>query len=173
MLNTTRAAFRNYAFGVSTDASPNWTAGAISQIVGFSAERLRLQSRETGLNTAIIAISKQDFAMTNFELSPLFFKFLGRYYSEDFVFWLGSEVTPGKAAAFERLADILEPLYTLLQLGVTFVDSVIAHPTFQDREGNFVTYWEAVLGGTYGTSIPQKLKDRPCMEEPSWSRSTS
>ena len=70
-----------------------------SQIVGFSAERLRLQSRETGLNTAIIAISKQDFAMTNIELNPLFFKFLGRYYSEDFVFWLGSEVTPGKAAA--------------------------------------------------------------------------
>ena len=126
-----------------------------SQIVGFSAERLRLQSRETELNTAIIAISKQDFAMTNFELNPLFFKFLGRYYSEDLIFWLGSEATPGKSAAFERLADILEPLYTLLQLGVAFVDSVIAHPTFQDREGNFVTYWEAVLGGTYGTSIPQ------------------
>jgi hypothetical protein len=70
------------------------------------------------------------------------------------------------------LADILEPLYALLQLGVAFVDSFIAHPTLQDREVNFVTYWEAVLGGTHRTSIPQNWKIvRVCIESTAKSQS--
>lgn len=128
------------------------------QIVGFSAERLRQQSRETELNAAISALSRQDFEMTTFGLSRFFLNVLGRFYSEDFVFWIGPEATAGKAAAFERLADILEPVFTILEARVAYVHSLVAHSTFQDCEGNFVTCWEVVLGGTYGTRILHKWK---------------
>jgi len=51
-------------------------------------------------------------------LQSLFSEPLNRYYSDEFVLWLGSELTSGKQAAFQRLADLLEPVHTVLEMGL-------------------------------------------------------
>jgi len=73
-------------------------------------------SLETELNAAILEIGKEDFLLENFDLQSLFSESLNRYYSDEFVLWLGSELTSGKQAAFQRLADLLEPVHTVLEM---------------------------------------------------------
>ena len=124
-----------------------------SEIVGFSAKRPHTESRESELNQAIVELSWEDFLAGNFDLKALFSLSFERFYSDDFVLWLGTEELDGKSAAFERLAETLEPIYTLLEMGMAFVESFRVTATFEDDEGNFVTDWEAVLGGTYSTGI--------------------
>src|SRR6266704_3031717 len=59
----------------------------------------------------------------------------------------------GKTAAFQRMASVLEPIYTLFEMGMAFVESFRATANLQDSVGNFITDWEAVLGRTQLTSI--------------------
>jgi len=73
---------------------------------------------ETELNAAILEIGKEDFLLENFDLQSLFSESLNRYYSDEVVLWLGTELTNGKQAAFQRLADVLEPVHTVLEMGV-------------------------------------------------------
>jgi hypothetical protein len=124
-----------------------------SQIVGFSAARLRAEAREADLNQAIVDLSREDFLVGNFDLKSLFSVLFDRFYSEDFVLWLGAEEVIGRTAAFQRMADVLEPIQTLLEMGLASI--VFFRPTAsaQDAEGNFTTDWETVLGGTYSTGI--------------------
>src|SRR6266478_8648021 len=81
-----------------------------SEIVGFSAVRLRAEAREAELNQAIMDLSREDFLAGNFDLKSLFSLLFDRYYSEDFVLWLGAGETTGRTAAFQRMADVLEPI---------------------------------------------------------------
>jgi len=74
-----------------------------SQLVGFSATRLRAEALEPELNAAILEIGKEDFLLENFDLQSLFSESLNRYYSDEVVLWLGTELTNGKQAAFQRL----------------------------------------------------------------------
>ncbi len=62
-----------------------------SEIVGFSAARLRAEAREAELNHAIVDLSREDFLAGNFDLKSLFSLLFDRFYSEDFVLWLGAE----------------------------------------------------------------------------------
>ena len=106
---------------------------------------------ETELNAVILEIGKEDFVLENVDLQSLFSESLTRYYSDDVVLWLGSELTNGKKAAFQRLADVLEPVHTVLEMGVGCVDVFRVVSSFEDSEGDFVSEWEAVLGGPYST----------------------
>jgi hypothetical protein len=125
-----------------------------SEIVGFSAARLRAEAREAELNQAIVELSREDFLAGNFDLTSLFSLLFDRFYSEDFVLWLGAQETTGRTAAFQRMANVLEPINTLLEMGLASIISFRATASAQDSEGNFITDWETVLGGTYSTGIP-------------------
>jgi hypothetical protein len=124
-----------------------------SQIVGFSAALLRAEAREAELNQAIVDLSREDFLVGNFDLKSLFSALFERFYSEDFVLWVGTEEANGRTAAFRRMADVLEPINTLLEMGLASI--VFLRPTAseQDAEGNFTADWETVFGGTYSTGI--------------------
>ncbi len=71
-----------------------------SQLVGFSATRLRAEALEPELNAAVLEVGKQDFRLENFDLQSLFSESLNRYYSDEVVLWLGTELTNGKQATF-------------------------------------------------------------------------
>jgi hypothetical protein len=122
-----------------------------SQLVGFSGIRLRAEALESELNAAILEIAKEDFLLDNFDLRSLFSESLNRYYSDELVLWLGTELTNGKQAAFQRLADALEPVHTVLEMGLGCVDVFRVVSSFQDSQGDFISEWEAVFGGPYST----------------------
>jgi hypothetical protein len=135
-------------FNEQIDEVERWRG---AQIVGFSAERLRTDAREAELNQAIVDLSREDFLAGNFDLKSLFSLLFDRFYSEDFVLWLGAEEWNGRTAAFRRMADVLEPINTLLEMGLASIVSFRPTEREQDTEGNFVTDWETVLGGAYST----------------------
>jgi len=122
-----------------------------SQRVGFNPTRLRAEALEPELNAAVLEIGKEDFLLENFDLHSLFSESLSRYYSDEVVLWLGTELTNGKQAAFQRLADMLEPVHTFLEMGVGCVAGFRVASNFQDSQGYFISEWEAVLGGPYST----------------------
>jgi len=129
-----------------------------SEIVGFSAARLRAEAREAELNQAIVELSREDFLAGNFDLKSLFSLLFDRFYSEDFVLWLGTGEANGRTAAFQRMADVLEPINTLLEMGLASIVSFRPTEREQDTEGNFITDWETVLGGTYSTGGPVRWR---------------
>lgn len=124
-----------------------------SEIVGFSPKRLRAESRESELNQAIVDLSWEDFFVGNFDLKSLFSLSFKPFYSNDLVLWLGTEEAIGRTAAFDRMADSLEPFFTLFEMGMAFIESFRVTANFEDAEGNFITDWETVLGGTYSTGV--------------------
>jgi len=115
-----------------------------SEILGFS---------EAELNQAIVDLSREDFVAANFDLKSLFSLLFDRFYGEDFVLWLGAEEANGRTAAFQSMAAVLEPFNVLLEMGLASIVSFRATASVQDAEGNFITDWETVLGGTYSTGI--------------------
>jgi hypothetical protein len=124
-----------------------------SEIVGFSAARLRAEAREAELNQSIVDLSREDFLTGMFDLKSLFSALFDRFYSEDFVLWLGAAESNGRAVAFQRMAAALEPMHTLLEMGLASIASFRATAGAQDAEGNFTTDWETVLGGRYSTGV--------------------
>jgi hypothetical protein len=98
-----------------------------SEIVWFSAARLRTEAREAELNQAIVELSREDFLAGNFDLKSVFSLLFDRFYSEDFVLWLGTGEVNGRTAAFQRVAEVLEPINTLLEMGLASIVSF--HPT--------------------------------------------
>jgi len=129
-----------------------------SEIVGFSAARLRAEAREAELNQAIVDLSREDFLAGNFDLKSLFALLFDRFYSDEFVLWLGSGESNGQAAAFPRLAVVLEPINTLLGLRLASMVSFRPTEREQDTEGNFITDWETLLGGAYSTGRPVRWR---------------
>ncbi len=142
-------------FNEQIDEIERWRS---SEIVEFSASRLRAEAREAELNHAIVELSREDFLAGNFDLKSLFSLQFDRFYSEDFVLWLGAGETNGRTAAFQRMADVLEPINTLLEMGLASIVSFRATASAQDGEGSFITDWETVLGGTYSTGIPVRWR---------------
>ena len=138
-------------FNEQIDEIERWRS---SEIVGFSAARLSTEARETELNQAIVELSREDFLAGNFDLKSLFSVLFDRFYSEDFVLWLGTSEANGRTAAFQRMADVLEPINSLLEMGLASIVSFRPTEREQDNEGNFITDWETVLGGTYSTGRP-------------------
>ncbi len=122
-----------------------------SQLVGFSGIRLRAEALEPELNAAILEIGKEDFLLDNFDLQSLFSESLNRYYSDEVVLSLGTELTNGKQASFQRLADALESVHTVLEMGLGCVDVFRVVSSFQDSQGDFISEWEAVFGRPYST----------------------
>jgi len=135
-------------FNQQIDEIERWRS---SEIVGFSAARLRAEAREAELNQAIVELSREDFLAGDFDLKSLFSLLFDRFYSEDFVLWLGAGEANGRTAAFQRMANVLEPINTLLEMGLASIVSFRATASAQDAEGNFITDWETLLGGTYST----------------------
>ena len=78
---------------------------------------------------------------------------MNRFYSDEVVLWLGNELTNGKQAAFQRLADLLEPVHTVLEMGLGCVDVFQVVSSSQDSKGDLISEWEAVLGGPYSTGV--------------------
>jgi len=142
-------------FNEQIDEIERWRS---SEIVGFSAARLRTEAREAELNQAIVELSREDFVAGNFDLKSLFSVLFDRFYSEDFVLWLGTGEANGRTAAFQRMADVLEPINTLLEMGLASIVSFRPTEREQDTEGNFITDWETVLGGTYSTGMPVRWR---------------
>jgi hypothetical protein len=124
-----------------------------SEIVGFSAARLRTEAREAELNQAIVDLSREDFLTGMFDLKSLFSVLFDRFYSEDIVQWLGAVESNGRAAVFQRMAAALEPMHTLLEMGLASIASFRVTASAQDAEGNFTTDWEVVFGGAYSTGV--------------------
>jgi hypothetical protein len=142
-------------FNEQIDEIEHWRS---SEIVGFSAARLRAEAREAELNQAIVELSREDFLAGNFDLKSLFSLLFDEFYSEDFVLWLGAGETNGRTAAFQRMSEVLEPINRLLEMGLASIVSFRATARAQDTEGNFVTDWETVLGGTYSTGRPVRWR---------------
>jgi hypothetical protein len=142
-------------FSEQIDEIERWRG---SQIVGFSAARLRAEAREAELNQAIMDLSREDFLAGNLDLKSLFLLLFDQFYSEDFVLWLRAQETTGRTAAFQRMADVLEPVNTLLEMGLASIISFRTTASAQDSEGNFITDWETVLGGTYSTGMPVRWR---------------
>ena len=117
----------------------------------FERSNLRPEALEPELNAAILEIGKEDFLLDNFDLQSLLSESLNRFYSDEVVLWLGNELTSGKQAAFQRLADMLEPVHTVLEMGVGCVDVFRVISSFQDSQGDLISEWEAVLGGPHST----------------------
>src|SRR5580700_7080896 len=118
-----------------------------------SAIDRRAEAREAELNQAIVDLSREDFLTGMFDLKALFSALFDRFYSEDIVQWLGAVESNGRAAVFQRMAAALEPLHTLLEIGLASIASFRATASAQDAEGNFTTDWEAVFGGAYSTGV--------------------
>jgi hypothetical protein len=135
-------------FNEQVDEIERWRS---SQIVGFSAARLRAEAREAELNQAILDLGREDFLAGMFDLKSLFSVLFDRFYSEDIVQWLGAVESNGRAAVFQRMAAALEPMHTLLEMGLASIASFRVTANAQDAEGNFATDWETVLGGAYST----------------------
>jgi hypothetical protein len=142
-------------FNERIDEIERWRS---SEIVGFSATRLRAEAREAELNQTIVDLSREDFLAGNFDLKSLFSLLFDRFYSEDFVLWLGAGEANGQTAAFQRMADVLEPVNTLFEMRLASIESFRATAGAQDTEGNFLTDWETVLGGTYATGRPVRWR---------------
>jgi hypothetical protein len=142
-------------FNEQIDEIERWRS---SEIVGFSAARLRAEAREAELNQAILDLSREDFLAGNFDLKSLFSLLFDRFYSEDFVLWLGAGEANGRTAAFQRMADALEPINTLLEMGLASIVFFRPSAKAQDSEGNFITDWETVLGGAYSTGRPVRWR---------------
>ena len=103
-------------------------------------------------------LSREDFLAGNFDLKSLFSLLFDRFYSEDFVLWLGTGEANGRTAAFQRMADVFEPINTLLEMGLASIVSFRPTEREQDNEGNFITDWETALGGTYSTGRPVRWR---------------
>ena len=84
-------------------------------------------------------------------MQSLFSESLNRYYSDEVVLSLGTELTNGKQASFQRLADALESVHTVLEMGLGCVDVFRVVSSFQDSQGDFISEWEAVFGRPYST----------------------
>lgn len=138
------------SFNQHLDEIERWRA---SEIVGFSVARLREEARDAELNQAIVDLGREDFQAGIFDLKSLFSVQLDRFYSQDLVLWLGAEESNGRTAAFQRMADMLEPINTLLEMGMASIASLRVTASTQDAEGNFATDWETVFGGTYSTGV--------------------
>ena len=124
-----------------------------SKVVGFDAGRLSAEAREADLNQAILDLSREDFLAGDLDLMALFSLSLERFYSDDFVQLLGAEETNRGSASFRHLADALEPIHTLLEMGMAVVETFRVTASLIDTEGNSISDWEAVLGGPYSTGI--------------------
>lgn len=142
-------------FNEQIDEIERWRS---SEIVGFSAARLRAEACEAELNQAILDLSREDFVAGMFDLKSLFSVLFDRFYSEDIVQWLGAVESNGRAAAFQRMAAALEPMHTLLEMGLASIASFRVTATAQDAEGNFITDWEAVFGGAYSTGAAARWR---------------
>src|SRR3984957_12133491 len=88
-------------FNDQIDEIERWRS---SDIVGFSAARLRAEAREEELNQALVELSREDFLAGDFDLKSLFSVLFDRFYSEDFVLWLGAGEANGRTAAFQGMA---------------------------------------------------------------------
>jgi hypothetical protein len=108
-----------------------------SEIVGFSAARLRADAREAELNQAIVELSREDFLAGNFDLKSLFSLQFERFYSEEFFLWLGAQETTGRTAAFQRLADVLRTHQYSARDGAGFHCIVSRNCERSGRRGEF------------------------------------
>src|SRR3984893_3657302 len=120
-------------------------------VVASHEERKRwssLESREPELNQAMVDVSREDFLVGNFDLKSLLSLSIGGFYSDDCVLWIGTEEMVGKTAAVQRMASMVEPIYTLFEMGMAFVESFRSTANSQDSLGNLMPDWEAVLGRT-------------------------
>jgi hypothetical protein len=142
-------------FNKQIDEIEHWRR---SEIVGFSVARLRAEAREAELNRAIMDLSREEFLAGNFDLKSLFSVLFDWFYSEDFVLWLDAQELNGRTAAFQRMAEVLEPIHTLLEMGLASIASFRATASGQDAEGNFITDWETVFGGAYSTGITMRWR---------------
>ena len=127
--------------------------------------RVGSNALELELNEAIVELGRTDFLLANFDLQALFVESLGKYYSEDVALWLQDKLTEGKLASFRRMADALEPIHTLLEMGMASIDRFRLTSTCLSRQGEHAADWELVLGGTYSTGVPIRWRTNRVWKE--------
>lgn len=117
-----------------------------------------IQVRESSLNQAILDLARTDFLFGPFDLQALALEAFRPYYADHVAFWLGPELITGREKALARLAGSLEPIYTLLEMGTTTVESFQVTLTMKDPQGQLVSHWELRLGGAHATGIPLRWR---------------
>jgi hypothetical protein len=121
-------------------------------------EEILKHSREGQLNKAFLDFCHRDFMMGPFDLSLLAAEVFSRFYSEDAAFWLGRDLLIGSNSAWKSLAAQMEPLVTLIEMGIATVESLRVEQTIIDPEGQISTVWELTLVGPYVNPRPFRWK---------------
>jgi hypothetical protein len=127
--------------------------------------RVSSNSLELELNEAIVELRRTDFLLANFDLQALFVESVGKYYSEDVALLLQDKLTEGKLASFRRMADAVDPIHTLLEMGMASIDKFRLTSTYLSRQGEHTADWELVLGGTYSTRVPIRWRTNRVWKE--------
>ena len=127
--------------------------------------RVSSNSLELELNEAIVELRHTDFLLANFDLQALFVESVGKYYSEDVALWLQDKLTEGKLASFRRMADAVDPIHTLLEMGMASIDKFRLTSTYLSPQGEHTADWELVLGGTYSTGVPIRWRTNRVWKE--------
>ena len=110
--------------------------------------------KELELSKAIVELGRTDFLLANFDLQDSFVWFLGKYYCPDVALWFQDELTQGKLASLRRMADAVEPIHNLLEIGMASIDEFRVTSLHLSQQGEHSADWEAVLGGTNTTGVP-------------------
>jgi hypothetical protein len=113
---------------------------------------LERDSLESLLNEAILKFSQTDFLLSDFDIHDLALESFGAYYSVHAVFWIGSELIAGREAAWKRLGQFIEPMHTILEMGMATIESLQVEATRVDSEGNSISVWKLKFGGPYSTA---------------------
>jgi len=95
----------------------------------------------------------EDFLLASFDLQSLFSESLNAITAMRLcVAW--NRIDQRKAGRVQRLADVLEPVHTVLEMGVGCVDVFRVVSSFQDSQGDLISEWEAVLGDLTRPGLP-------------------
>lgn len=127
--------------------------------------RVGSNALEFELNEAIVELGRTDFLLANFDLQALFVESLGKYYSENVALWLQDKLTQGKLASFRRMVETLDPIHTLLEMGMASIDKFQLTSTCLSRQGEHTADWEFVLGGTHSTGVPIRWRTNRVWKE--------
>ena len=109
---------------------------------------------ESELNDAMVELVYTDFLLANFDLQTLFLDSLGKYYSEDVVLWFQDELTHGKIPSFQRIAEAVEFIYTVFEMGMATIETCRVTAVHEGPQGEFHTDWEVVCGGAHSKGVP-------------------
>jgi hypothetical protein len=120
--------------------------------------RGRLEARELELNHAIVELGRTDVLLANLSLGILLMESVGKYYSDEVVLWFQNNLIQGKETVFQHVACTIEPIHTLLEMGLASVASFRVMAAREGVQSELSTDWELVLSGHHSTEVPLRWR---------------